>query len=227
MVTGTSDLPDRTPLDPTPLPRAEVGLRPRATATRARILASARELLSEAGAAGCSLERVARRAGVTRATVYQHFGSKQRLLEALLSAEDARPQGDAQRQQRALSDPVGALRDLIHERAVAWSADAAVFRRVHGLVAATGALADAEGEERARSVVLAIAVCGLAERGLLRSGCSRRLAFEALRMLTAFPAVEHLHLRGGLSVEEVESTLVALASGVVAWPSPSTPAPPS
>jgi AcrR family transcriptional regulator len=194
---------------------------PRSLATRARILTAARELLGQGGAAACSLERVARRAGVTRATVYQHFGSKQRLLEALLSAEDRQPAAESTRQQRALDEPEAVLMEVIRERARAWIADAAVLRRVHGLVAATGALAEHEGEERARAVVLAIVVCGLAERGLLRPGVDRRTAFEALRMLTSFAATEHLHLRGGLSPEQVERTLVALAQGVVALPSSS------
>ena len=53
--------------------------------TRARIVAAARELvLAQNALTGFSMELVARAAGVTRVTVYQRFGSKRGLLEALL-----------------------------------------------------------------------------------------------------------------------------------------------
>jgi len=51
--------------------------------TRARILNAARALLVARGNADFSIEAVARRARVTRATVYQRFGSRSQLLEAL------------------------------------------------------------------------------------------------------------------------------------------------
>jgi len=52
--------------------------------TRSRVLAAARELiLSDDALTQFSMEAVARLAGVTRVTVYQRFGSKRGLLEAL------------------------------------------------------------------------------------------------------------------------------------------------
>src|SRR2546422_6186455 len=51
--------------------------------TRARILKAARALLVARGNTDFSIEAVARRARVTRATVYQRFGSRPNLLEAL------------------------------------------------------------------------------------------------------------------------------------------------
>src|SRR6185295_3653991 len=51
--------------------------------TRARILKAARAALTARGSAEFSIDAVARRARVTRATVYQRFGSRAKLLEAL------------------------------------------------------------------------------------------------------------------------------------------------
>jgi AcrR family transcriptional regulator len=51
--------------------------------TRARILTAARVLLVARGGADFSIDAVARRARVTRATVYQRFGSRPKVLEAL------------------------------------------------------------------------------------------------------------------------------------------------
>ncbi len=52
----------------------------RRAATRDRILAAARELLAEAGYAGCSVAAVARRAGVGAGSVYLHFPAKSDLV---------------------------------------------------------------------------------------------------------------------------------------------------
>ena len=56
----------------------------RAAATRVRILDAVRALLSEGGFHDSSMEAIAARAGVTRATLYRIFGSKQALLEGLV-----------------------------------------------------------------------------------------------------------------------------------------------
>src|SRR2546421_11463430 len=51
--------------------------------TQARILKAVRALLVARGNPDFSIEAVARRARVTRVTVYQRFGSRSKLLEAL------------------------------------------------------------------------------------------------------------------------------------------------
>ncbi|MGW0522939.1 TetR/AcrR family transcriptional regulator [Crossiella sp. NPDC003009] len=52
----------------------------RRAATRDRVLGATRELLAEAGYAGCSIAAVARRAGVAAGSVYLHFPNKADLL---------------------------------------------------------------------------------------------------------------------------------------------------
>lgn len=55
-----------------------------ATKTRRRLVKSAAAILSSSdGISSFSLEAVARKAGVTRLTVYNHFGSRRALLEAV------------------------------------------------------------------------------------------------------------------------------------------------
>ena len=66
-------------------PRRQAG----AARTRSGILAAAREVVSELGPES-SVGRVAERAGVSRITIYDQFGSKAGLLDAL-SADTARP----------------------------------------------------------------------------------------------------------------------------------------
>ena len=50
--------------------------------TRAAILEAAREVLAQDGKEGLSVARVAQRAGVNRGTAYQHFQTREQLIEA-------------------------------------------------------------------------------------------------------------------------------------------------
>jgi AcrR family transcriptional regulator len=186
--------------------------------TRERIINSARDLISTAGFHRSSLEDVARRSGVTRATVYQHFGSKRGLLEAVLSSAAPAAHGSTrEREAVALAHPVSALRSLIGAQVRSWSANATMLQRVHSLTAVDPDAGPAAENDRARRVELAIIVVGLAERNHLRPGCTRREAFEALWMITGFGCFENLHLRSRLDIAEVENTLLALAGGIVQW----------
>ncbi|HEX6340996.1 TetR/AcrR family transcriptional regulator [Umezawaea sp.] len=65
--------------------------RPRSREADAAILDAALELLVERGAEAASIEQVARRAGVTRATVYRRFPDKTRLLVAAVEAAYGNP----------------------------------------------------------------------------------------------------------------------------------------
>jgi AcrR family transcriptional regulator len=60
----------------------------RGDATRALILAAARDLLRQAGYAGTTTRAVADRAGVRLSLVHYHFGGKRRLLVAVLEQEN-------------------------------------------------------------------------------------------------------------------------------------------
>ncbi len=54
-------------------------------ATRTRILAATREVFALKGSRGATTREIADRAGVNEATLFRHFGSKQALLEAMVS----------------------------------------------------------------------------------------------------------------------------------------------
>jgi AcrR family transcriptional regulator len=57
---------------------------PRVQRTRDRMLAAARELLAEAGAAGLTYSALAERAGVTRQTLYRHWPARSALLADMI-----------------------------------------------------------------------------------------------------------------------------------------------
>ena len=72
--------------------------------TRARVIAAARELLMATGGfAGFTIDAVARQAGVARMTIYNQFGSKAGLLEALF--DDLAARGGMEQLPSAFSRP--------------------------------------------------------------------------------------------------------------------------
>ena len=63
---------------------------PERKSARTRILAAARRVVAERGVAAATMERVAVEAGVGVATVYRHFGGREKLLEAFMRATAGR-----------------------------------------------------------------------------------------------------------------------------------------
>jgi AcrR family transcriptional regulator len=128
-----------------------------AAATRARLIAAAGEILREGK--GLSLDAVATRAGVTRLTVYNQFGSRHGLLEAVF--DDRAAAGGLGRigQAMAVADPREALRRIVAIFCDFWSGDGAV-RGLHDAIAHdpefAAALA-ARGERRRGTVGTLIA----------------------------------------------------------------------
>lgn len=128
-----------------------------AAATRARLIAAAGEILRERDK--LSLDAVALRAGVTRLTVYNQFGSRHGLLEAVF--DDRAAAGGLHRIPRAMAmaDPREALRRIVAIFCDFWGGDGAV-RGLHEVIALdpefAAALA-ARGERRRGTVGTLIA----------------------------------------------------------------------
>lgn len=63
---------------------------PERESARTRILAAVRRVVAERGVTGATMERVAEDAGVGVATVYRHFGGRDKLLDAFMKATAGR-----------------------------------------------------------------------------------------------------------------------------------------
>src|SRR5262249_19564472 len=115
--------------------------------TRARIVAAARELLATPdGFSGFTVDAVAAQAGVARMTVYNQFGSKMGLLEALFDDLAARGLLARLRAAFARPEPREALEELIAAFGGFWNSDRIVIRRIRGL-----SLIDADFERAVRA----------------------------------------------------------------------------
>jgi AcrR family transcriptional regulator len=101
---------------------------------RRRIIDAALDLLADASPyTAFTVEAVAKRADVARATVYYQFGSKTRLLEALCDTLAERGSIDQLAQVFREGDPRRALDGFVAAFGRFWSADRLVTRRLRAL----------------------------------------------------------------------------------------------
>jgi AcrR family transcriptional regulator len=165
--------------------------------TRQAILVAARELVAS-GEARLTPGAVAARAGVSRITVYNQFGSKAGLLQQLAMKAHSPLAGEAS----APSDPAGELRRRIADACLLWSSDPALFRRLPLVVDFRH---DSPHDDRALAERLAAA-------GLMRPGCSLKEAEDVIGAITSFTMFDRLHKDGRRSQAAVVEILWRLAA---------------
>jgi AcrR family transcriptional regulator len=163
--------------------------------TRARLLSAASELLAApAGARAFSLEAVAKAAGVTRLTVYNQFGSRRALLEAVF---DLRAElGGFHRIAEVMSDPdaLAGLRRMIAFFCEFWDSNRESMAHLHAT-----SVGDPDFEEsmRARNerrrVILNVLITRLS--GTRRLSRARSDVVDMLFVLTSFHVFSELATR--------------------------------
>jgi AcrR family transcriptional regulator len=165
--------------------------------TRRAILAAARDLVGS-GDAAFSTDAIARRAGVSRITVYNHFGSKAGLLlELAAGAHHAHEQAGQEP-----ADPRDQLRKRITASCALWASNPGLFRhlpRVGGV----------EFERQAADRALAER---LAAGDQLRPGCSLKEAQDVIGAVSSFEVFDRLHQDGRRPQTAVVEILMRLAS---------------
>jgi AcrR family transcriptional regulator len=169
--------------------------------TRDRIMGAVRELLEEGAFHESTVEEVASRAGVSRASLYQHFGSRLGLVDAMCETFDRNPALVALRETEDVDELV--------ERVVEfWAAEEPILVQLYGVAAVDPAAhALVERQRRDRH--------GELTRVLEASGVEGREAFAALSLLTSFETFYELRRRVGLSKREVVRQLQDAAQRLV------------
>jgi AcrR family transcriptional regulator len=164
-------------------------------------MASVRQLLEEGVFHGTTVEEVAERAGVSRASLYQHFGSRVGLVDAMCETFDRNPALVALRQ----TDDLEAWIEQVVEF---WATEEKVLLQLYGAAAvdpAAAALVERQWRDRHGEL-----------KGLLRRlGIEDRSAFAALAVLTSFETFKELRRRAGLPKREIVATLQEAARKLV------------
>jgi AcrR family transcriptional regulator len=169
--------------------------------TRRRAVEAAYELLKHPDSTELTMEAVAARVGVTRATLYNQFGTRAALLVELF-AEVGRRAG-AQRIYRAMrhDDPSVAALTMLRESTRGLAREQSVVRRLFALTVFDAELSrQVAGAERARRASLV----HLADRlsGAERISVTAREASALLAALTSFHAFEAVTVDAGPKLAE-------------------------
>jgi AcrR family transcriptional regulator len=187
-----------------------------AAETRARILDAACQLLANESGTDLSMEAIARRADVSRLTLYYQFKSRPGLLEALYDHLAARGNMQAMAQVFHEPNPSVALEKLVRTFVGFWSSDPVVIRRLRGMATIDPDIdqgiraRDARRQHTAREILRRTAL----GTGKKLTAEQQNLAADVLSMLTSFASYDAL-ARAGHSQETIVATLTRMARATV------------
>ncbi len=183
----------------------------RSAGTRERIVAAVRSLLEEGTFHDSTVEEVADRAGIARATLYQHFGSRLELVDAICETFDANPALLEIRKVVDLPDADAALSETIANTVRFWSSEDTVLAQLYGVAAIDPAAQELVDRQRSdRRSEMARLARRLRSSGKLHAGTSEKTALTTLMLLTSYDSFRELR-EAGLSEREVTRTLLESA----------------
>jgi AcrR family transcriptional regulator len=179
----------------------------RGEATRERIIATVRELLEEGAFHESTMEEVADRAGISRATLYQHFRSRLDLVDAICDSFAVNPALVEVRQTVELDDPDAALAETVAASVRFWASEDPVLAQLYGVVAIDPAARDlVDRQRRDRRGEMERLARHLRAAGRLRPGLGERRALSLLMVLTSYDAFRELR-EAGLSERDASRSL--------------------
>lgn len=189
-----------------------------AAATRERIIDAARSLLLEGALHNATIDGLAARAGVGRATVYRVIGDKRAVVAALTWSELARAQLSKIDEAHALADPRQAVQEVLRENCRMFSElgdglPLALELARHDPDVAAVVNATYHGRRHQSMDALALR---LVDDGLARVGWAAPAIADALIGLTSFDVFEMLTARRGHTPATAAAHLIALAAAFIA-----------
>ena len=156
-----------------------------------------RELLDEGSFHDSTVEQVGQRAGVSRATVYQHFPSRLDLVDAMCDTFAVNPALVSIRDSVELDDPDEALSATVADAARFWSSEDSILRQLYGVAAVDpAAQALVERQLRDRRGEMQKLARRLDEAKRLRRGVDRQEAMAQLMVLTSYGTYRELREAG-------------------------------
>jgi AcrR family transcriptional regulator len=185
--------------------------------TRTALIEATRELLSTTGPTDTGLATIATRAGYSRQTIYRHFGSRARLLKAVLADVDER--GDARGAVETIL-AAGNAHAVVRDLVAWWAGYVAGFAGIARSVIA-GRDADPElaaaWEDRMDALlgVCRQVVDRCASEGLLRAELKRPIAAEMLWGILSIPLWNQLIVDRGWSQDEYRERVGAIAQATL------------
>jgi AcrR family transcriptional regulator len=177
-----------------------------------RVLEAAKGLIAEDQFHTATMDELAAAAGVSRATVFNRFGSKLGVLhELFVRAMDSDEMRDID-EALAIADPVAALDAVVDAGCACWEKHGRLLEQLEAISVLepdADKMVEIERQEH-RSDLRGLAR-RLAAEGLLRPGLSESRAAAALHMLTSLDSFLWLRRDYGLSLRQTRETMTELA----------------
>jgi AcrR family transcriptional regulator len=183
-----------------------------ASETRLRILEATRRILSDESEVALSMEAIARRADVSRLTIYYQFKSRPGLLEALYDYLAMR--GNMRRMAEVFHepDPDAALDKLVSVFVGFWSSDRVVIRRLRAMASLDPEIREGiESRDARRHHIAREILKRMAAAEKKKYDDERRIAAaDVIAMLTGFATYDALATAG-----QGEKQIIATISRLV------------
>jgi AcrR family transcriptional regulator len=183
--------------------------------TRERIVTAVRDLLREGRFHESTVEQVAERAGVSRATVYQHFRSRLDLVDAICETFELNPALIELRGAVVLPDPRAALSQVIALSMRFWDSEDAILSGLYGVVAIDPAARDLVGRQRTdRRGEMRRLARHLHRNGALRPSISAAGTLDIMMVLTSYETYRELR-EAGRSAKQLTAELETMARALL------------
>jgi AcrR family transcriptional regulator len=164
-------------------------------------------MLAEGAFHEATVEQVADRAGVSRATIYQHFASRLELVDSVCDVMGVNPALVQLRKDVVLPDVGVALGRTIAGSVAFWASESRVLVQLYGVVAIDPAARSlVDRQRRDRRSELERLVENLARSDRLAPGVTKRDALVTLLLLTSFETYCELR-EAGLSDRQTATFL--------------------
>jgi AcrR family transcriptional regulator len=176
------------------------------------VLEAAQRLMRDDAFHAATMEQIAATAGVSRATVFNRFGSKLGLLQALFTRATQSPEMGAIHEALAIEDPVASLEALIGATCATWEAHGYIHEQLQAIVVLEpDASAPLEQHRQEQRRDLQGLTRRLARADRLRPGLGEARATAALHMLTSLESFLWLRREHTLSLRQTRQTIAELA----------------
>jgi AcrR family transcriptional regulator len=171
-------------------------------------MSAVRELLEEGSFHESPMEAVADRAGVSRATLYQHFRSRLELVDTICDSFAINPALLTIREVVELPDADDALAQTIASTVRFWSSEDPILSQLYGVAAVDTAAQDLVDRQREdRRGELQRLARNLRKAGRLSEGLSEARTLALLLVLTSYETFRELR-QAGMSERELTKTLL-------------------
>jgi AcrR family transcriptional regulator len=181
-----------------------------------RVLDASERLIREDAFHSATMDELAAAAGVSRATIFNRFGSKLGVLQALFNRCLESPEMEAVREAFAVEDPVVALDAVVEAAYAMWEGHGFIVEQLQAIAIlepeASALLAAQWEDQRAELQGL---TRRLARADRLRPGLGEARTTATLHMLTSLESFLWLRREYGLSLRQTRDTIAELARQVL------------